>query len=342
MKKNRISKAAGADNKGKTFRLTDIDPEFVSLVTAGANRQKGFQVVKSDDEAAKAVPDASASAEDKKKAQGDRATKYGIEAREDGNLSYPSDSPTTEGLYGDPVNLMYPLAGTDNKPDVARIRNALSRFSQNRDEYGENSSKVKILERVVEAALSAGVDVTAPEGDEIYDALPAALRDRISGKESDKSKGDDKTSGGKEPNTEDATDLTSWLEEAGEKVDELSLDIAVQQALDLQAADTSTPKKDSPTAAQEIDPAAASSAKSGARKSAEDERVAEDLKKAHRENVALKAKIQRLQASVGKSSVLLTGEAPRRQEEKKKHTSPSNGAFFGGRDIAAEVTKGRG
>jgi len=35
----------------KTYELTDIDTKFVSLVTAGANRQEHFAVVKSDDPA---------------------------------------------------------------------------------------------------------------------------------------------------------------------------------------------------------------------------------------------------------------------------------------------------
>jgi len=45
----KINKADGDSGDGTIFRLTEIEPQFVSLVTAGANRQKKFQVVKADD-----------------------------------------------------------------------------------------------------------------------------------------------------------------------------------------------------------------------------------------------------------------------------------------------------
>lgn len=44
-----INKAAGDEDEDALYRLTDIEPQFVSLVTAGANRQKKFQVVKADE-----------------------------------------------------------------------------------------------------------------------------------------------------------------------------------------------------------------------------------------------------------------------------------------------------
>ncbi len=48
-KRVRIAKANGTPDDEKVYRLTDIEPQFVSLVTAGANRQKKFQVVKADE-----------------------------------------------------------------------------------------------------------------------------------------------------------------------------------------------------------------------------------------------------------------------------------------------------
>lgn len=44
-----INKADDGDSGDTIFRLTQIEPQFVSLVTAGANRQRKFQVVKADD-----------------------------------------------------------------------------------------------------------------------------------------------------------------------------------------------------------------------------------------------------------------------------------------------------
>lgn len=45
-KRVKISKSDETDNR--VHELTEIEPQFVSLVTAGANRQKSFQVVKSE------------------------------------------------------------------------------------------------------------------------------------------------------------------------------------------------------------------------------------------------------------------------------------------------------
>lgn len=51
MSSTRVIVNKAADNDGETiFRLTDIEPQFVSLVTAGANRQRKFQVVKADEQ----------------------------------------------------------------------------------------------------------------------------------------------------------------------------------------------------------------------------------------------------------------------------------------------------
>lgn len=348
-RKTQISKAAPKPEPGpggKVFRLEDIDPEFVSLVHAGANRQKQFMVVKEDD-AEKAVPAADASPEDKRKAQQARATQYGIEAREDGNLSYQAGNPTTESLYGDPVNLMYPFGSDSNQPDVGRIRNAVARFSQNRDEYQEKASKVKVLTRIVEAALRAGVAVTMPEGDDIYDALPAALRDRIKEKD-DSDKGDGNEADGNGSPNQDESDLSSWLNEAGEKVAEISLDHAVQQALDAQSDGTAASQGKSSQEADEIDdtdpPPVTKAGEEAQQEDEKDQRIAKleaELKKSRVENTALKAKLARLSKGVVKSSVMLTGEVTGRDQQQTttEKTSPSRGAFLSGGDIAAAVEK---
>ena len=74
MKRNRvkIEKSEEGEEKKQIFRLTDIEPQFVSIVTAGANRQKKFQVVKADDGTAPGTPA-------EKNAGGDRSVENGTE-----------------------------------------------------------------------------------------------------------------------------------------------------------------------------------------------------------------------------------------------------------------------
>lgn len=340
-KKVRTLKAAADAQGDKVFRLTEIEPEFVSLVRAGANRQKSFLVVKADDEDVdKAVPDATASVEDKRKAQQARATTYGIEAREDGNLSYPAGSPTTEALYGDPVNLKYPFGGEDNEPDAARLRNALARFSQARDEYEDKASKVKILQRIIEASLAADIEVTYQDGDEIYQALPADLQERM-GKTADEDRsGTGKDSTETENSPEGAADLASWLTEAGEKIQELSLDLAIQAAMDAppaEHADVGPATKRAPEIVSTVAPTVAKVEEESEEKVA---KLEAEVHKLRKENTALMAAANRLKATVGKSSVILTGEVTKRpQPSDGNRKSPSNGVFHRGGDIAAAVTR---
>jgi hypothetical protein len=51
-----------------------------------------------------------------------RSEKYGIAAKNDGALTYPAGYPTSEGLYGDPVNYKYPL-------DSGRVQSAVGYFN---------------------------------------------------------------------------------------------------------------------------------------------------------------------------------------------------------------------
>lgn len=301
------------DDDKKVYRLTEIHPEFVSLVRAGANRQDSFMVVKSEE---KRVPAADATNEDKQAALKERASKYGIEAREDAALSYPSGDPTTETLYADPVNLKYPLGKDDNERDAGRIRNALARFSQFAEEYKEKSSKVKILERIVEAALAEDIGVTYQEDDEIYEALPSSLRERI---EEAKSEGGDHGDGGSEPGEDD---LSSWLTDAGQAVETASLDAAIQRALD--AADGAGDKAQKAEA--EINGGGTPPAQG---KGEEERRLRE-------ENRALKAKMARLSKTVGGATALTTGSVA----EQRSDSKPRPSAFRTGRDMAAEITEG--
>ena len=339
--KNSAGIAKAKDDKGgdKLFRLTDIEPEFVSLVQAGANRQKSFMVVKED----------AADKETKCQAQQDRSAKYGIEAKEDGNLSFPSDDPTTETMYGDPVNLKYPLGGAANTPDPERLHNALVSFSQGMDEYKQQSSKAKILERIIEASLTAGIAVTYQDND-IYAALPADLKERIKEKEDANKHNDGNEPLGNGSPGKDAVDLASWLDEAGTKVDALTLDHAVAAALNTPAEVPAVDVGGTSKEAQEIEDAEAPAATEAEKKTDEEQlgkmhQLEDKLKKAEREIVSLKAKNARLSKGVGKSSVILTGEVTAKglqKEEDNENTSPSRGAFLSGGDIAAAIAKSGG
>jgi len=179
-------------NKKPKKRLVSMDTEEVSLVNMGANGHKEWLLVKVDEETVKAVPGSDASDEDKRAAQQTRAQKYGIEALESGaNLSYPSGDPTTESLYGDPVNLKYPLGYTANTRDAGRIRNAISRFKGNHGSYSKDTSKARIYERIVRAALAEDIDVSYDPEDEIDKLLPADLKTRLAKDEEDTGKEDD-------------------------------------------------------------------------------------------------------------------------------------------------------
>jgi len=122
-----------------------------------------------------AVPSKDASNEEKRNAQKARASKYGIEAL-DGkgeNLSYPAGFPTKESLYGDPVNLKYPLESK------ARAANARVRFKQFADNYSKTSSKRIIHERIVRAEIAHGIEPKYNEDDALDRLLPASLVDQM-------------------------------------------------------------------------------------------------------------------------------------------------------------------
>lgn len=176
-------------------QLQDLDIPFISLVDRGANRQRKFLMVKQDDGPAadhpavdadaivtKVVPDADAPDEEKRAAQANRAEEYGIEVLPDNsNLTYPAGAPTTERLYGDPVNLKYPLGGEDDAADPARTRNALARFKQASGAYTDAGSRRAVYRRIVEQALALGIAVSYDPEDPVDALLPEALVTQITG-----------------------------------------------------------------------------------------------------------------------------------------------------------------
>lgn len=342
----------------EVYRLTEIDPEFVSLVRAGANRQTSFLVVKT----AKAVPAADADSETKQAALRARAEQYGIEARTDAALSYPAGAPTTERLYGDPVNLKYPLGGEDNAVDVARVRNALARFSQNMGGYSEQASQVKVLERIARAALAAGVDVTLDPDNPVHAALPADLREQAAKAPDDTQKetpavpGDPPQaaglSGPEKGSAPDSLDL-SWMGEAQTRIDALLMDAILERTL-TPPGQTAAAKADAPPAQGTVEtvkaaavtappasaPAqgAAPEVEQGRAAVAEAARLRDELAKAHAEIVAERARVSALKGAVGGSAVLPTGRA-KAPAATVKEERPR--AVWGG-DLAEEAKRAMG
>jgi len=288
--KERVAKADG--DKDKVFRLTDIDPEFVSLVRAGANRQKQFMVVKEekDGEVSKAIPP---------------VIPGRVSPRTPGNVCQFCGAPVTHGAK--------------TCPKCGRILT----FASDDEKTGENAN---------DTADDTNQDAPPADG---QDGAAVSDTDRVDS---------GKTSDGTEATPKDASDLASWLNEAGEQIEELSLDIAIQNALDAQAVDQAKSGHQSDQA-QEIGttaaPAVTKEVDPGERERAA--KLEAELVKTRRDNLALKAKNARLAAAaVGKSSVILTGEVTSRQQKTgtKTPTSPSRGAFSRGGDIAAAVTRG--
>lgn len=128
------------------------------------------------DEVDKQVPDRSASTEDKRKAQQARSQEYGIEAL-DGKgerLTFPAGYPRDLKLYGDPVNLMFPL------DPAGRARNARARFKQFADDiYDKDQSKKIVHTRIVKRLLALGSKPSFDENDPLDRMLPADIRDKL-------------------------------------------------------------------------------------------------------------------------------------------------------------------
>jgi hypothetical protein len=359
-KRVKIAKADGKPEDDKIYRLTEIEPQFVSMVTAGANRQKKFQVVKAD-EVNKAVPGADASDDDKRKAQEERAKQYGIEALEQGaNLSYPSGDPTTEAMYGDPVNLKYPFGKADNEPDLGRIRNALARFKQAADTYTEEQSKRVVFTRIVERALDSDVTVGYDADDPIDALLPQETKDRIAEKAEDD--GDDSAPADGATGKADVDNL-AWLDEAGSRVGDMIVSLALESP---DALGVSTPAATASTAqkAHVDDPArTAPSVKQLTEKVSKiesDLRVAKadrDALEKERDTVAkerdqlakanaelrkerdkLKVQLAKVRKGLGGPTALVTGMVA--QQQKKRSDDDDNGSpWASGGDLAQRATK---
>lgn len=224
--KRKVTKIQKADapTQEEVFRLTEIVPEFVSLVQTGANRQREFMVVK-----------------------------------EDGNVQ------------GDPAEPVIPETSDTGEQNIGK-------------DSGEGTPH------------------------------------------------------------EDAIDLASWLTEAGDKLDEISLELSLQAAIDSEPVVQPDVTPESNHEVDEIAPTDPPPVKKAGEEAAvkDSKKIAElekGLEQFRRENIALKAKAARLSASVGKSSVLLTGEvSAMTHKSDEENPSPSRGEFGRGGDIAAALS----
>jgi hypothetical protein len=114
--------------------------------------------------------------DEKKQAQKARAEKYGISPKEGGNLTKPEEfKDLSDDQFADPVNYRYPV-------DKDHVQPALTYFNQsdNRKDYG-HEEQVKILAKIVAAALGNGIEVSWQPEDPVYKALPEDLKSKLKG-----------------------------------------------------------------------------------------------------------------------------------------------------------------
>lgn len=244
----------------KVKRCLEMFTDELSFVTKGANGHSRFLMVKSDgdigqisEDLEKAVPAKDADKETKEKAQQARSKKYGIEILSSGSaLSYPANAPTTERLYGDPVNLKYPLAyESDTGADAARSRNAIARFKQNYETYTKKTSRARVYERIVRAAMSTGIEVSYDPQDPVDSLLPTDLKTRLQKDDKGQSpESTEPTAAGSEAsfdwlaNVEQSLKKSddSWLDDASKAVE--SVEDKDQRNTGSQAGASDTPPKE--------------------------------------------------------------------------------------------------
>ena len=283
-----------------------------------------------------AVPGPEATPEDKRAAQEARASEYGIEALTGGDaaLTFPADAPTTLELYGDPVNLKYPLGGTGNAPDPARIRNALSRFKQAAGSYAEAASRGKVYGRIVAAALAAGIGVSYDPQDPIDQLLPGELKARL--EELNKAGAGatpPPSPGGTPPSP--GSDLSGWLADTGAKVDALVVDAKLAAALaSPQPAAAAAP---APAPAVTKAPAIEATGQQVAKATAELASAAAEAEALRQQLDAERAQVARLAKGVGQSVAMPTGERPVVSKAQAGPAEAVSRAWRGGGDLAAAV-----
>jgi len=331
-------------NVKKVKRCVEMFTDEVSVVNRGANGHKKFLMVKADEggdvgtiaeeDVEKAVPSKDATREAKEKAQAARSKKYGIEILSKGSaLSYPAKAPTTESLYGDPVNLKYPLAYEGaTKPDPARTRNAVARFKQNYTTYSEKSSQARIYERIVRAALRVGIDVSYDPADPVDQLLPSDLKTRLQKDDAEGDQADPSSTESDSAEEHGDSSVSEWLDgvrksvEGSDDKDWFADALAALESVDgsqepegVKKEDGGAPE-DEPQAAPEPEPEPEPPAPEPVAKKgdAETTQALEELKKESEAKdseiadlkksvTALKAQLSRLNNTIGSSNSIRPG-----------------------------------
>jgi len=113
-----------------------------------------------------------------------RAEEYGISPKEGGHLTKPSEYENIpEDQWADPVNWRYPV-------DREHVRAALTYFNQvdNRRAGGySHEEAVKIMVKIIQAALNNGIEVSYQPEDRVYRDLPEGLKQELRGYEKSES-----------------------------------------------------------------------------------------------------------------------------------------------------------
>jgi len=144
-----------------------IVPEIVDVESlASGGEVKTEPTLKADE------PTADMTDDEAKAAQQARAGRFAIEILESTNLRFPKGFPISLEDYGDPVNLKYPLI------PKGRLRNALSRFTANYEEYTKPRSRKIVFSRIVLRALQEGVTVD-PDSTLVKTLLAPDLKRRV-------------------------------------------------------------------------------------------------------------------------------------------------------------------
>jgi len=269
--------------------------------------------------------------DEQKAAQKDRAEKYGIEilAEEKSHVVAPAKSPTTEELYGDPVNFQFPLGCEKDETSKEVVGTSLLRFKRNYREYEEKSRTV-VAARIVRAALSASVVMELPES--VAKLLPEDLLEEYKKSQADgSSNGSDDN---RDAKGKDDTDMSSWLDEAGGKVQSVLMDVKVRSALDAHL--ESDGVELSATGKRNVRVGVGGGAPSGDNGDVQELReknakLEAQLKKARKELRVAKAKLIKSNATIGSSTALLTGE-----EEAELAVGKGNSLSWAG-DLAQDV-----
>ena len=110
----------------------------------------------------------------------ERAQRYGIGVKEGGHLTKPKEyASIPDDQFADPVNYRYPI-------DAEHIRAALSYFNmpKNRETGGyTHEEQVRIMEKIIRAALKYGIEVQWKPDDPVYHDLPEDLKEKLVGYE---------------------------------------------------------------------------------------------------------------------------------------------------------------